>query len=149
MDARKKLRMARALTGVQRIKRSAAEASLAMAKSVHDAAQLEEQAAREGSRAAREDWLSHVSGPRFSPEFLRSLSLRLVARQKETDSACLKTQLAAGLHTRREREWQQLEAQTRSGEESLRKLRRKVAQGLEEERLGRLADLVTHRWSRS
>lgn len=149
MRVRTKLEMTARLVDVLRARRRAAEVELASAQAAERAAQLEEQAARDSNQAAHGDWLDCLSTPGFSPELSQSLALRLIAREDEAEAAALRTRLATDLYVRRQGDWQRLEAQTRSGKASCRALERKVRRRREEEGLSRMADLITHAWSRT
>jgi hypothetical protein len=136
------------LASVQRVKKAAAEAALLSAQSAEAQAAAAEQEARAQSEAAQAEWSEHLAGPAFSPEFGGALAARVIGREREESSATKRSARAAEIAARRQGDWQLSEARSRSGEESLRKLRRRVRQRSEEKRLAEMADRVTSDWSR-
>ncbi len=135
------------LASVQRVKTAAAEAALMSARSAERAARSAEEEAIARTEAARTDWGEHLSGGTFSPEFSRALAARVIERESAASGASLRRERSAELAERRQDEWQTSEARTRSGEISLRRLRRRVRRRAEENRLAETADRITFDWS--
>lgn len=136
------------LIAVQRARRAGAEGAFADALETERAACIEAQAAGEMAETAREEWRVYVSKPGFSPDYQRSLSGRLIGRDSEHRARTAEAAQAADAADRRRQEWQTLEAQVRSGEGSVHRLKRKIARRSEESRLGEVADRITSKWSR-
>ena len=135
------------LASVQRVKTAAAEAALMAAQSAEKAARTAEEEAIARTEAARADWGEHLSGAAFSPEFSRALAARVIEREGAASGATLRRERSAELADRRKEEWQTSEARSRSGEISLRRLRRRVRRRSEEDRLAETADRITFDWS--
>jgi hypothetical protein len=136
------------LASVQRIKTAAAEAALMSARAAEKAARTAEEDAMARTDAARADWGEHISSGRFSPEFSRALAARVIERETAASGASLRRERSAELAERRQEEWQTSEARTRSGDISLRRLRRRVRRRIDEDRLAETADRITFDWSR-
>ncbi len=137
------------LASVQQVKTAAAEAALMSARSAETAARSAEEEAIARTEAARADWGEHLSGGAFSPEFSRALAARVIEHETAASGASLRRQRSAELAERRKDEWQASEARARSGEISLRRLRRRVRRRAEEDRLAAAADRITFDWSRT
>ncbi|HEX8223874.1 MAG TPA: hypothetical protein VF605_08670 [Allosphingosinicella sp.] len=136
------------LASVQRVKTAAAEAALMSARAAEKAARSAEEDAVARTDAARSDWGEHISGGSFSPEFSRALAVRVIERETAASGASLRHERSAELAERRQEEWQTSEARSRSGDLSLRRLRRRVRHRTEEDRLAETADRITFDWSR-
>ncbi|HYD38756.1 MAG TPA: hypothetical protein VEA60_14150 [Allosphingosinicella sp.] len=148
MRDRAKLPLMVRLASVQRIKTVAAEAALMAARAAEAAARSAEEEAAARTEAARNDWDEHLSADSFSPEFSRALAARLIERETVASDASLRRERSAEIAGRRQEEWQLSEARARSGDSSLRRLRRRVARRAEEDRLAEIADRITFDWSR-
>ncbi|HEX8263072.1 MAG TPA: hypothetical protein VF547_09385 [Allosphingosinicella sp.] len=148
MRDRVKLPLMVRLASVQRVKKAAAEAALMSARSAEAAARTAEEEAQARTQAAQAEWGDHISGSAFSPEFSRALAARVIEGEKAASSASLRRERAAEITVRRKDDWQASEARSRSGDESLRQLRRRVRRRLEEDRLAEMSDRVTFDWSR-
>jgi hypothetical protein len=148
MRDRQKLPLMVRLASVQRIKSAAAEAALMAARAAETAARSAEEEAAARTEAARLEWGEHLSAGAFSPEFSRALAARVVERESAASQAALRHQRSADIAGRRQEEWQVSEARARSGEDSLRRLRRRVRRRSEEDRLAEIADRTTFDWSR-
>lgn len=135
------------LASVQMVKTAAAEAALMSARAAENAARSAEEEAIARTDAAQADWGEHLSGGTFSPEFSRALAARVIERETAASGASLRRERSAELTTRRQEEWQTSEARSRSGEISLRRLRRRVRRRAEEDRLAETADRITFDWS--
>jgi Tfp pilus assembly protein PilE len=146
MRDRGKLAQMTRLTAVQRARRAAAEAALHDARSGEQKVRSEEEAAQERSLAAQEQWRDHLDRPGFSPEYSRSLSTVVIAREKEGVEAAARTQRAVEISAERQADWQAREATVRLSESSLRTLRRRVNRRREENRLNEVADRITYAW---
>lgn len=136
------------LVRVQKAQRTGAEAALAEARLEEASRRRAEREAAEAAAAAGEDWRRHVAAPGFSPEYERALGDRLLARVANEAQRASETAQAAAASERRQGEWQQLEAQVRSGEKSFGRLARKVARKIDERRHAAVADRITSQWSR-
>lgn len=136
------------LASVQRVKKAAAEAALLSARHAESQALAAEEEAKARTEAAQLEWGAHVSGAVFTPEFGGALAALVIRTETEATDASLRSERAAGLAARRQGDWQVSEARSRSGEESLRRLRRRVRRRAEEDRLAQMADRVTFDWSR-
>ena len=148
MRDRAKLPLMVRLASVQRVKKLAAEAALMSARAGEAQARTAEEAAKARTDAAQAEWHEHISGGSFSPEFSGALAALVIEREKEASNASLRTERAAGVVHRRQEDWQVSEVRSRSGEASLRRLRRRVRQRAEEDRMAEMADRVTFDWSR-
>ncbi|HEX9933329.1 MAG TPA: hypothetical protein VGB08_10855 [Allosphingosinicella sp.] len=148
MRERTALKALTRLAAVQRAQRVGAEAALQAARAAEREAEAREQAARRAAAAAGEDWRAYVGEPGFSPDYCRALSARLLDREQEQSACAGRTAQAGERAGRREGDWQRLEAQVRTSERSVGRLKRKVAQRIEEGRLEEVADRITQRWSR-
>lgn len=135
------------LASVQMVKTAAAEAALMSARAAENAARSAEEEAIARTDAAQADWGEHLSGGTFSPEFSRALAGRVIERETAASGASLRRERSSELATRRQEEWQTSEARSRSGEISLRRLRRRVRRRAEEDRLAETADRITFDWS--
>lgn len=135
------------LASVQMVKTAAAEAALMSARAAENAARSAEEEAIARTNAAQADWGEHLSGGTFSPEFSRALAARVIERETAASGASLRRERSSELATRRQEEWQTSEARSRSGEISLRRLRRRVRRRAEEDRLAETADRITFDWS--
>lgn len=135
------------LASVQQVKTAAAEAALMSARAAENAARTAEEDALARTEAAQAEWGEHLSGGAFSPEFSRALAARVIERETAASSASLRRERSAELAERRKEEWQTSEARSRSGEISLRRLRRRVHRRAEEDRLAEIADRITFDWS--
>jgi hypothetical protein len=147
MRDRIKLPLMVRLASVQRVKKAAAEAALMSARQAESQAADAEAEAKAKTEAAQLEWGEHISGAAFSPEFSGALAALVIERETEASSASLRRQRAGELAARRQGDWQLSEARSRSGEESLRRLRRRVRRRAEEDRLAEMADRVTFDWS--
>jgi uncharacterized protein YgiB involved in biofilm formation len=136
------------LASVQRVKTAAAEADLLAARHAEAEAAAAEAEAKSRTEAARSEWDEHLSGTLFLPEFSGALAARVVEREQQASDAALRSERASDAAERRLDDWQISVARSRSGEASLRKLRRRVRQRAEEDRLAETADRVTFDWSR-
>jgi hypothetical protein len=134
---------------LQRARRSGARESLEKARLLEQAARDEEARAQAQVQAAHEQWIDFVSSPGFSPEYSRVLADRLIESDARVAQSAARTHVAADLRAGRQREWQQLEAQVRSGERSLKRLKRDLDRRHEERRLAAVADQVTSASRRS
>ena len=148
MRDRIKLPLMVRLASVQRVRKAAAEAALMSARLAEAQALTAEEEAKARTDAAQLEWGEHISGGGFSPEFSGALAARVVEREQEASNASQRSERAAQNTARRQGDWQVSEARSRSGEESLRRLRRRVRRRLEEDRLAEAADRVTFDWSR-
>lgn len=148
MAERGKTRRMAQLLDVQRARRGGAEAALAAAAAKTAAARTDERSAAARSASAEAEWLEQLSAGGFAPEYCRVLAGRLVDREDEARTAALQLRAAEELQASRDAEWRRLEAQTRGGEISLRRARRREARRLEEHRLAELADRTTRAWRR-
>lgn len=148
MRDRAKLPLMVRLASVQQVKKAAAEAALMAARAAETAARNAEEEARRRTEAARRDWDDHLAGAGFSPEFSRALAARVVERERAASSASTRREKATDVTVRRQEDWQASDARSRSGEASLRRLRRRVRQRAEEDRLAEVAERVTFDWSR-
>jgi len=137
------------LASIQRVKKAAAEAALVSARDAESKACAAEEEARAQTEAAQLEWGAHLSGDTFSPEFGGALASLVIRSETEASNASVLSERAAELVARRQGDWQLAEARSRSGEESLRRLRRRARRRAEEDRLGEMADRVTFDWSRS
>jgi hypothetical protein len=147
MRDRVKLPLMVRLASVQRVKTAAAEAALMSARAAEKAAQTVEEEAKARTEAAQAEWGEHLAGSLFSPEFSRALAARLIERETAQTGASQRRERAADTAGRRQEEWQISEARSRSGENSLRRLRRRVRHRAEEDRLAEAADRITFDWS--
>ncbi|MEA3063637.1 MAG: hypothetical protein QOJ27_65 [Sphingomonadales bacterium] len=147
MRDRVKLPLMVRLASVQRVKTAAAEAALMAARAAETAARTVEEEAVGRTEAARLEWGEHLGGSAFSPEFSRALAARLIERETAASGASLRRERSTEVAGRRQEEWQVSEARSRSGEISLRRLRRRVRHRAEEDRLADMADLITYDWS--
>ncbi len=136
------------LASVQRVKKAATEAALMSARHAEAQALAAEGEARARTEAAQLEWHEHISGTAFSPEFSFALAARVVERQTDESKASQRSERSAAITERRQGEWQQSEARSRSGDESLRRLRRRLRRRADEDRLAETADRVTFDWSR-
>jgi hypothetical protein len=102
-----------------------------------------------GSEAAEQDWRVFISAPGFAPEYGQALAGRLVAADDRVQAASARVRAASEAHARRTTEWQTLEAQVRSSEDSLNRLERRVGRRDEERRVAEQADRITFRACRS
>lgn len=148
MRDRSKLPLMARLASVQRVKKAAAEAALMSARAAETQARTAEEEAQARTDAAHAEWSDHVSGAAFSPEFSRALAAQVIDREKAASNASLRRQRTAEVVVRRQDDWQMSDARSRSGEASLRRLRRRVSRRTEEDRLAEMADRVTFDWSR-
>ena len=137
------------LASVQRAKKAGAEAALLSARLAEAEASAAEEEAKARTEAAQFEWGAHLSGAAFSPEFSGALASLLIQSETEASDASGRRARAAELAARRQGDWQLSEARSRSGEEALRRLRRRVRRRAEEDRLAEMADRVTYDWSRS
>jgi hypothetical protein len=137
------------LASVQRVKKVAAEAALLSARLAEAEARTAEVDARARSEAAQIEWGEHLAGASFSPEFNGALASLVIRSETEVSEASGRSALAAQIADRRQGDWQRSEARSRSGDESLRRLRRRLRRRTEEDRLAEMADRVTFDWSRS
>ena len=128
------------LASVQRVKKAAAEAALLSARLAEADALTAEQEA-----SAR----THLAGAAFSPEFSGALASLVIRSETEASDASGRRARAAELAARRQDDWQLSDARSRSGDESLRRLRRRVRRRAEEDRLAEMADRVTFDWSQT
>ena len=147
MRDRVKLRLMVRLASVQRVKTAAAEAALMSARAAENAARTVEEEALAKTEAARLEWGEHLSQAVFSPEFSRALAALVIERETAASSASLRRERSAEIAGRRQEEWQTSDARSRSGEISLRRLRRRVRRRAEEDRLAEMADRITFDWS--
>jgi hypothetical protein len=136
------------LASVQQVKTAAAEAALMSARAAENAARSAEEDAIARTEAAHAEWGEHLSAGAFSPEFSRALAARVIERETAATGASLRRERSAELAERRKQEWQVSKAHSRSGEISLRRLRRRVRRRAEENRLAETADRITFDWSR-
>jgi hypothetical protein len=148
MRDRRKLEVMGKLASVQRVRKAAAEAALMTARAAEAQARAEEKETKSRTEAAEREWGDHVSGAGFSPEFGGALAARIVERDAAASQAAKSAERASEITARRQGDWQLSDARSRSGEESLRKLRRRVNARIEEDRLAAMADRVTFDWSR-
>ena len=148
MRDRVKLPLMVRLASVQQVRKAAAEAALMAARAAETAARTAEEEAKARTETARLEWGEHLAGSLFSPEFSRALAARVVERERTAASASVRAEKAGEVADRRREDWQVSDARNRSGEESLRRLRRRVRQRAEENRLAEMADRVTFEWSR-
>ena len=146
-DRAKLLLMAR-LASVQRVKKAAAEAALMSARLAEAQAFAAAEEAKARAEAAKGEWSGHISGGGFSPEFSGALAAQVIRRETEASNASLRRERTSEIAGRRESDWQLSEARSRSGEVSLRRLRRRVRRRAEEDRLAETADRTTFDWSR-
>jgi hypothetical protein len=147
MRDRAKLPLMVKLASVQRVRKAAAEAALMWARAAENAARTAEEEALARTEAAQGEWNEHLSGTAFSPEFCRALAVRVVERETAASGASLRRERSADLAGRRQEEWQTSDARSRSGEISLRRLRRRVQRRTEEDRIAEIADRTTFDWS--
>jgi hypothetical protein len=136
------------LASVQRVRKAAAEAALIIARAAEAEARADEEEAKSRTEAAEREWMEHVSGAGFSPELGGALAARVVERDAAALQAGKRAERASEISARRQGDWQLSDARSRSGEDSLRKLRRRVSARSEEDRLAEMADRVTFDWSR-
>jgi hypothetical protein len=148
MRDRVKLPLMVRLASVQRIKKVAAEAALMSARAAEVQARTAEEEAKAQTVAARTEWDEHISGTAFSPEFSRALAARVVEGETSASGASRRRERASETTVRRQDDWQVSQARSRSGEDSLRRLQRRVRRRIEEDRLAETADRVTFDWSR-
>ena len=148
MRERRNLALMSRLVVVQRARRLGAEAQLQRAAAAEQEARDAETEALARAAASREDWANHLERPGFSPEYGRALSVRLLVRASEADSATSAADRTTEATDRSRQAWRLLEAQVRQAEGSVRKLRRKVGQAAEEKRLAELSERTTWAWSR-
>ena len=144
MRDRRRLQKLVQLVAVQRARRGCAEDSLRQARDREEQARKAEREALDRSETAHRDWLALISAPAFSPELSQALAHRLVGLDGEAQGAAARSAAAAEVSARRQREWQELEAQVRSGDGSVKRLDRRVRRSDEERRLGERADLTTY-----
>ena len=149
MRDRGRLAVMAKLAAVQRAKRVGAQAALAAARVDEREADAARDVAEAGMVDAHRDWLDHLAGAEFSPEFSRLLSGVLVGCEREADGAARHAAETSERRGERQSDWQRLDARVKSGDASLKRLRRKVAWRVEEHRLAALADRTTSQWSRS
>jgi hypothetical protein len=147
MRDRVKLPLMVKLASVQRVRKAAAEAALMSARAAEAAARSVEEEAVARTDAARLEWGEHLSRSAFSPEFSRALAARVIERETAASSASLRLERSTEIAERRQEEWQVSDARNRSGENSLRRLRRRVRHRAEEDRLAEMADRITFDWS--
>jgi hypothetical protein len=148
MRDRVKLPLMTRLASVQRIKKIAAEAALMSARAAESQARSVEAEAKARTEAARAEWGEHIAGTAFSPEFSRALAARVIEGETAASGASRRRERAAEATARRQDDWQVSQARSRSGEDSLRRLQRRVRRRIEEDRLAETADRVTFDWSR-
>ena len=148
MRERSKLNMMAQLSEVQRAKRTGAEAALHAARSSEKEARREEDEARDRTVAAQQQWLDHIRRSGFSPEYSRSLSVIVMARENEAADAAVRTRIASDMCLKKQSDWQAQEARVRLSEDSVRRLRRKVERRREENRLSEMSDRITYDWCR-
>lgn len=149
MRDRNRLAVMTKLGIVQRAKRTGAEVALAAARGAEREADDARDEAQARVAGAHRQWLDHLADPSFSPEFAALLSGALIGRESEADGAARHVDEASDRRAERQSDWQLLEARVKSGDASLKRLRRKVAWRGEENRLAALADRTTSQWSRS
>jgi hypothetical protein len=137
------------LASVQRVKKAAAEAALLSARLAEAEALTAEQEAKARTEAAQLEWGAHLSGAAFSPEFSGALASLVIQSETQASDASGRRARAAELAARRQGDWQLSDARSRSGEDSLRLLRRRVRRRAEEDRLAEMADRVTFDWSQT
>ncbi len=137
------------LACVQRVKKAAAEAALLSARAAESKALAAEREAKAKIEAAQLEWGTHLSGAVFSPEFSGALASLVIQSETEASDASGRRARATEISTRRQADWQLSDARSRSGEESLRRLRRRVRRRDEEDRLAAMADRVTFDWSQT
>lgn len=131
------------LAEVQRVRRSAAEDALGQARGRSAQAEQAERAAAARTGAAQQDWEAHLAAPGFAPEYGRALATRLVEADAAEQSSAALSRAAAEAVTRREREWQELEAQLRAADRTRRRFSRQVRRREEEKAVAAQADLTT------
>ncbi len=143
MRERRRLQMMAQLVAVQRARRCAAEDALGQAQERERQAQARRQESADREAAADEEWSSFIAAPGFSPELGRSLAGRVIEAGDKAQAAEATLRAAEQVRTRREGEWQELEAQVRTGERSLKRLKRRTSRATEEQRLAEQADQTT------
>jgi hypothetical protein len=148
MRDRNKLRLMTRLASVQRVGKAAAEAALMAARAAEAQALAEREEAEGRSESARSDWAEHVSGSGFSPEFSGALAARAVERDLSAAQARGRAERSAETAARRLSDFQASEARSRSGEDEVRRMKRRVGARIEEGRLAEMADRVTFDWIR-
>lgn len=148
MRDRVKLPLMVRLAAVQRVKKAAAEAALMSARQAETSARAAQAEAEAKTRSAQLEWGAHISGITFSPELSGALAALVIRTGTEADDASLRSARAAELRNRRQDDWQMSDARSRSGDESLRRLSRRVRRRAEEDRLAEIADRLTYDWSR-
>ncbi len=136
------------LAAVQRVKQPAAEAALMSARQVESQARAAEAEAKAKTETAQLEWGAHISGTTFSPELSGALAALVIRAGTEAADASFRAARAVELAARRQGDWQMSDARSRSGDESLRRLRRRVRRRAEEDRLAEMADRLTSDWSR-
>lgn len=149
MRDRRDLLLMKRLADVQRSRRAGAEAALSAARAAEAEARACEEEAARSTVSAEQEWLDHLGGRRFSPEFGMALSARLVERENEARAASLAARRSEEDCGRRESEWQTQEARVRIQQGSIAKLSRRLNRRAEEKRLSAAADQATYSWSRS
>jgi hypothetical protein len=77
-----------------------------------------------------------------------SLSGRLILREREQQDFADAMAVATGLRETRQANWQGLEAQVRHGEDTSRRLKRRIARRVDEKAIGEAADRTTRDWCR-
>lgn len=143
MRERTLLRGLRRLAEVHRARRGAAEDALGQARARRAQAEQAERAAVARTGAAQQDWEAHLAAPGFAPEYGRALAARLVDADAAEQSTAALNRAAAEAVSRREREWQELEAQLRAGDRTGRRLTRQLRRREEEKAVAAQADLTT------
>jgi hypothetical protein len=118
MRERAKLALMARLVVVERAKRAGAEAALAEARTDEQRARDREEGARELVAEAQHQWFDYIGKAGFSPEYTGALSSRLVERENGAAAAAGETRKAAEFHSRRQSDWQALEARVRLSEAS-------------------------------
>ncbi len=149
MRERRRLLALGQIAAVQRARRMGAEAALAESAEAEARSRREEEAAQLLVQDARQEWGAYLAKSGFSPQYHSALSGRIVVREQEQSVRAQAAAKAAEDRSRRELEWQVLEAQVRVGETSMKRLRRKLARRVDEANLAEAADRLTFRWSRS
>ncbi|WP_034158873.1 hypothetical protein [Sphingomonas sp. ERG5] len=125
-----------------------AEDAVAQARAAETVAYDEQQAAHEGARIARDQWIEYLAQSGFAPDYSRALAIRLVARETAAENADQQHREAVDVHQRQQDIWRLAEARVRLTTDNLRNARRNVARHREEKRLDALSDRITYDWSR-
>jgi hypothetical protein len=134
------------LQQVERARRSAAEERLASARARSDEATFARDDASAALDAARREWTEHHSKGRLDIALAQLVAGNLVVRHRELDGCEQRVSAAQAQEDEERAVWRALEASVRSGDDVLRRGRRRLARQAEASRDQILSDRTTWRW---